>query len=308
MRAIIAVLSGFCLFVAIPTVEAWNAAGHMVSASIAYANLKERNPTLLAKVIKLLKQHPQFESKWSPKLEHVSADDRDLYLLMLAARWPDDIRKNTKYDHHDWHYVNIPYRPGEGGETIPEEESIITAYAENRSILKSAGADDKAQAVALCWVLHLIGDVHQPLHTTKLVTSNFPEPIGDRGGTRFYIRVWPGSSTISLHKLWDDLILGSAKFQAVQNKSIKLRSEPDLKRDNFTDQLLAKSFNDWAVAAHKIAIEQVYRNGALDGSANKDDGAVLPEDYTTNAKEIAERQIVLSGYRISDGMVHVFGK
>jgi hypothetical protein len=92
----------------------------------------------------------------------------------------------------------------------------------------------------------------------------------------------------------------------VQNKSIKLRNEPDLKRDNFADQLAVKSFNDWAVAAHKIAIEQVYRNGSLDRSTNKDDGAVLPEGYIAKAKEIAERQIVLSGYRISDVLVDVF--
>ncbi|MGO9119812.1 MAG: hypothetical protein ACLQPD_19645 [Desulfomonilaceae bacterium] len=64
----------------------------MTSAAIAYADLKERNPDVLVKVIDLLKQHPQFESKLPPKLEQVSAGDRDPYLFMLAARWPDNVR------------------------------------------------------------------------------------------------------------------------------------------------------------------------------------------------------------------------
>jgi hypothetical protein len=70
------------------------------------------------------------------------------------------------------------------------------------------------RAVALCWVCHLVGDGHQPLHTVKLLTTQFPAPEGDRGGTRFYIRVREGARTISLHTFWDDLILGSERVQS----------------------------------------------------------------------------------------------
>jgi hypothetical protein len=307
MRAIIAFLTGTCFLVATPTVQAWNKPGHMVSAAIAYADLKDRNPAVLVKVIEVLKQHPQFESKWADKLSQVTADDRDLHLFMLAARWSDDARGNPEYDRPVWHYVNIPYRPGEVGIEIPQGDGILKAFPENRSIAKSTEADGKARAVALCWMFHLVGDVHQPLHTTKLVTEQFPEPEGDRGGTRFYVRVTPSSSTISLHKLWDGLILGSDKFQSVRNKATSLRNKPDMKRDNFAEQLGVQSFNDWAVETYATAIEQAYRKGTLKGSTSENDGVVLPADYKDKAKEVAERQIVLSGYRISDTMVDVFG-
>lgn len=132
----------------------------MTSAAIAYADLKERNPDLVVKVIEVLNQNPLFESEWAPKLEQVSGDDRDLYLFMLAARWSDDVRGNPKYDRPAWHYVNIPYRPAETVVEIPQEEGILTAFAENSSIAKSAESDDEARAVALCWMFHLMGDVH----------------------------------------------------------------------------------------------------------------------------------------------------
>jgi hypothetical protein len=53
-------------------------------------------------------------------------------------------------------------------------------------------------------------------------------------------------------------------------------------------------------------VEQAYRKGTLRGSIMKDDGAVLPGDYIDKAREVAERQIVLSGHRIGDAMVAVF--
>ncbi|MBI4962475.1 MAG: S1/P1 nuclease [Desulfomonile tiedjei] len=308
MRSVIALLSGICFLVAAPMVQAWNKPGHMTSAAIAYADLKERNPEVIAKVIEVLNQNPLFESEWAPKLEQVSADDRDLYLFMLAARWSDDVRGNPKYDRPVWHYVNIPYCPGETGVEIPQEEGILKAFQKNRSIVKAAAADGEDRAVALCWMFHLMGDVHQPLHTTKLVTDQFPLPEGDRGGTRFYIRVTPDSSTISLHQLWDGLILGSDRLKAVKDEATLLRNKPDLKRDKFADELAVKSFSDWAVGTCKVAIDRAYCSGSLQGSNAKDDGVVLPSDYKGKAKEAAERQIVLSGYRISDAMFDVFGE
>jgi len=149
MRAVLALFSGICFLVATQASHAWNKAGHMASAAIAYADLKERNPAVLAKVVEALKQHPHFKSEWAPKLEQVSADDRDLYLFMLAAKWPDDVRKRyLEYDRPKWHTVSIPYRPGAVRLKIPRGENILTAFPKNRSIVKSSAADKEARAVA----------------------------------------------------------------------------------------------------------------------------------------------------------------
>jgi hypothetical protein len=306
MRPLVAFLTGFCFIVATLTVQAWNKPTHMAVAAIAYADLNEQNPAVITKVVELLKQHPQFESKWAPKLKQVSAQDQGLYLFMLAARWSDDVRGDANYDKPEWHYVDIPYRPGEAGPQNPPNEGILIALPENRSIANSADAEVKARAIALCWMLHLMGDVHQPLHSTTLVTKQFPEPEGDRGGTRFCIRVSPGRSTISLHEFWDNLILGSDKFRTVRNAATLLRNMPDLTRDTFAEQLAVKQFEDWALASYKVAVDKVYLEGKLQGNKDKNNGLVLPADYKGPAKETAKRQIMLAGYRISDAMVELF--
>ncbi len=309
MRVVIAVFCGFCILLATSPALSWNKAGHMTAAAIVYADLKERNPEALAKVVQLFKRHPHFVAKWQDKLGQVAHEDRDLYLVMLAATWPDDVRKKyPQYDRPAWHSVKIPYRPGKEKVKIPDGDSIITAFPKNRSIAKSTTADEKARAVAVCWMFHLIGDVHEPLHTIKLVTKQFPEPKGDRGGSGFYVRVTPSGSTISLHKLWDGLVLGSAKFQEVRNKATSLRNKPQLRRNRFAEQRAVDSFRDWALESYTIAVEQAYRKGTVRGSTAREDGVALPADYLDKAKETGERRIVLSGYRISDEMVALFGR
>ena len=168
-------------------------------------------------MVALLKTHPHFETKWKPKLTQlfVAPDERDVLLFMLAARWPDDIRGETAFHHGAWHYINFPYKPAEQPGSVqtvePPPENVLSAYQANLDIVRGTTPGDRA--VALCWLFHLIGDVHQPLHTVALFTTQFPVPEGDRGGTRFYIRVTPANRTISLHEFWDDLILGSERFQ-----------------------------------------------------------------------------------------------
>jgi hypothetical protein len=80
------------VLVAVSSALAWNKAGHMVAAAIAYADLKQNNPETLARVVALLQTHPQFGTTWAPRLAqlHLSPEEQDLSLFMLAARWPDD--------------------------------------------------------------------------------------------------------------------------------------------------------------------------------------------------------------------------
>lgn len=230
---------------------------------------------------------------------------------MLAARWPDDIRGNDQFDRPTWHYVNLPYEP-DGGSAVaaappddPGEENIFTAFQENLNIIQSA-ASDSSKAIALCWMFHLLGDVRQPLHTSKLVTNQYPLPEGDRGGTRFYIRVRPNASTISLHKFWDDLILGSERIQSVHNQAIELMQRKSLQRDALPE-LSEVEFVNWVKEeSFPLAQQQAYRNGTLVGSRDRQNGEVLSTDYVADVKPIAERRIVLSGYRIAGLLSDLF--
>jgi len=128
----------------------------------------------------------------------------------------------------------------------------------------------------------------------------FPSPEGDRGGTRFSIRVRDGAHTISLHTFWDDLILGSDRFQSVRNTATALRSQPDHARAHHPE-LTETRFEGWArEESFSVAKEQAYRNGQLRGSSDQHNGEVFPSDYIATVKPLAERRIVLAGYRLAD--------
>jgi hypothetical protein len=293
------------LLVFVSSACAWNKAGPMVSGAIAYADLTHASPQTLARVIALLKTHPHFETRWAPRLAQLplSPEEQALYLFMLAARWPDDVRGDPAFHRGAWHSINLPYKP-EGQppsvQTVdPPPENILSAYQTNLDILRST-APESTRAVALCWVFHLIGDVHQPLHTVALFTTEFPPPEGDRGGTRFSVRAREGASTISLHTFWDDLILGSERFHSVRNTATALRLQPDHARAQLPE-LRDTSFEHWArQESFSLATDHAYRNGQLRGSREKANGEVFPADDIATVKPLAERRIVLAGYRLAD--------
>ncbi len=299
----------FGLFTAFP-VFAWNKAGHMVTGSIAYAVLKEKHPKTLAKVVELLKKHPQYDSLWKESLEIIKPEDRDEVLFMLAARWADDIRPLPQYHHDKWHYVNVPFIPPGQPDSFkapePAKESILTAFAENLAVVKNPKAQDFEKAVALCWLFHLVGDGHQPLHATTLYTTDLKD--GDRGGNLFFVKAPGATETINLHYLWDGLVQGSDKIQDARNRATELRLRPDFARKKLAE-LSEKKFDVWVtVESNRFGREVAYRNGALKSGPDKTAGVELPADYLTGAKAVAERRLVLASYRLAEVLHDAFKK
>lgn len=292
----------FLLIFCVPVI-AWNRAGHMVSGVIAYKELKATNPIALQRIVKLLQESPDFP-KWKAQSDEqqLSGETAEMYWFAMAARWADDVRQ-TSYDHPTWHYINYPVVIPNQTATIsppqPAAENIVKAFETNVEILHS-NAPATEKAVALCWIFHLVGDVHQPLHTTALFTLDYPR--GDRGGNAIYVRVKPDSSTINLHGLWDDLIQGSERTQSVNNRATELRATLNRRR---LVELTSKEFTQWAKESYEAAVKYAYRNGTIKGGASKDDGVVLPGDYIQLTKPIAERRVVLAGYRLADTLAMI---
>ncbi|HEY1603530.1 MAG TPA: S1/P1 nuclease [Pirellulales bacterium] len=287
---------------------AWNAAGHMVTGAIAYSTLKASNPDALDKIVAILKQHPEFDQRWARPLSEVTDDEQGLNLFMLAARWPDDIRREREFTHPKWHYINLPFKPaGQPDSVQPPEldpENIRVGFRQNVGVLQS-DASDAEKAVALCWVLHLVGDAHQPLHTATLYTTEFPE--GDRGGTHFFIRAREGSRPIGLHTIWDDFMLGSSKFRRVHNKAIELRAEyPRDQLQELEPAPTAVNFEAWLQESFETARMVAYDNGQLAGSPDKADAPVLPDGYLAEGKRVACRRGALAGNRMAGVLASVF--
>jgi len=154
-----------------------------------------------------LEKNPWYETRWKSQLEKLPRAERDEMLFMLAARWADEIRTDDKAESHPlWHYVDFPFKP-EGEPVsiqvvVPPPENILSAIAENQRIVQS-GSDSTKRGIALSW-LHLIGDVHKPLHAVQLFSRKYPH--GERGGGDSCVHVAQDRAPLSLHRLWDGLI------------------------------------------------------------------------------------------------------
>ena len=133
-------------------------------ATIAYQVLQQENPHTIEKVKAVLEKHPWYANQWQARLQDVPVADRDLVLFMQAARWADDIRITDKQHHRGlWHYINWPFKPDGQPASVktrdPESVNILTAMAENESVVKK-DSDGERRAIALAWLFHLVGDIH----------------------------------------------------------------------------------------------------------------------------------------------------
>jgi len=170
--------------------SAWNIPGHMVSGIIAYQVLQQENPPTIEKVKAALEKHPWYANQWQARLQDVPVADRDMVLFMQAARWADDIRIQDKAQNRpSWHYINLPFKPDGQPASVqirePEPVNILTAMTENERVVKK-GTDPEQKAIAFAWLFHLVGDIHQPLHTAQVFTADYPQ--GDRGGNEICVR------------------------------------------------------------------------------------------------------------------------
>ena len=286
------------LLAAVPGL-AWNRAGHMVMGAIAFDRLQSVAPGSVTRVVTILRQHPQYESVWKLQIAGKNAQDQERYLFMLAARWPDDIRGNRQFDHPEWHYIDFPYRPpGEPASVRapqPPPDNLIAAFQRNLAVARGT-APEAEKAVALCWIFHLLGDLHQPLHTVSLFSTRFLE--GDRGGNLFYVRPDPANPrTQNLHAYWDNILLPDEHYDAARELATVLEKKyPPASPRAFAESEVER----WVRDSFDLAVSVVYRRGKLKPGADRDHGASLPRDYHAAAERIASRRVTLAGYRLAD--------
>ena len=273
---------------------AWSSAGHQVIAAEAY---RELSPGLKKKVTELLKSHPDYQ-KWEKAFADNSANlDLPTYVFMRASTWPDEIRRQgSEYDHVHWHYINYPLKPPSFPvEPGPEPtDDILYGIRHCEKVLSDTKAPAQERAAYLSWLIHLIGDLHQPLHCASLFSETYP--AGDKGGNEFYVK--PATKGIRLHSFWDGLLGTSGRPQSHLNYAIQIQAEHP--RKTLKELAKHKTPKKWSLEGRKLAIEKAYLHGNLKGSKSADEAPGLPEDYTKAAKVVAEKQGALAGYRLAD--------
>jgi hypothetical protein len=297
-------LTSLLLLLVVPTqAMAWNALGHKVVAEIAWQQLE---PKQRQSVVDILRRHPRFAEDFVNKMpaDVATAEKsaQDQWIFQHAGTWPDVIRGNREYDRPTWHYVNFPlFLNGERRisvnlsndyptQTAKDEYNCLQATKHCLAALESkAGADTKA--IAYCWLFHLVGDMHQPMHSTALFSDRFPN--GDRGGNEI-----PLARGRNLHALWDNLLGRQHYMRDVQREIAKLKAD----RDAWKVDLKADP-ETWIKESHALAKSVAYDPIILNAVRDTPVAAelqriVLPETYMQEAGRVARRRIVAAGLRL----------
>jgi hypothetical protein len=112
--------------------------------------------------------------------------------------------------------------------------------------------------------------------------------------------------TYNVHRFWDGVITSSSNLTRLRNEATALRNRPEFQRSQLTE-LASTSFESWAKESYEIATKIAYRNGAQIGIPRSGmdctmvaAAPVLPAGYVVNASRIANRRMILAGYRLED--------
>jgi hypothetical protein len=126
------------------------------------------------------------------------------------------------------------------------------------------------------------------------------------------VRVTQAGQPMDLHRFWDGVITSSSNLTRLRNESTALKNRQEFQRGQLAE-LGITGFESWAKESYEIATKIAYRVGRLIGaprSGNKDCSTaeaapVLPAGYVVSASRIADRRIILAGYRLADLLTRV---
>jgi hypothetical protein len=253
---------------------AWWGTGHIVVAQIAYDRLE---PRAKAEVDRLIAIDAPPDSN----------------TFITAAAWADDLKLVDVHFYDEWHYLDIPFSPDNTPlPTVEKLGNVLWAIEQCVRTLRSAKSPDVEKARALRFLLHFIGDAHQPLHCTTRVTA--AHPTGDRGGNDYLLSA---GRLRNLHMYWDS---AAGLFE-------------DVKRPMDADaEKTIRGFADRAVSANAPASfpnlhELSPRKWVEEGSAlaqsvvyTTSEGMAPSEDYKKKTQDTAFRQVALAGYRMAE--------
>lgn len=315
----------FALLLILPiNVHGFNGTGHRLITLVAYERLDDNTRN---EVISAIKKHKRFQSDFIDRMPHKikEADQatKDKWIFLHAATWPDIVRgfkgaNRKEYHHPTWHYINEPlYLSSEDKEffdgKVPvdldrdwspgmhsRKMNILQAIKKSKALLIKDNTSSSDKALYYCWLFHLVGDMHQPLHSMALFSiERFP--AGDKGGNSI-----PILRKNNLHSFWDKT-LGTGK--SLSGLSRKVKSWLSENRLISIGNLAGKSLDveDWLQESYDNAYKFVYSEHILEILADHEsdpDEKLQPieisDDYIETAKDVAIERAVQAGYRLAE--------
>jgi len=294
-----------------PSAFAWGCKGHQAIALIAESRMTHHAREAALAILSASPVDPSLPRYCGPS-EDPFAD---------ASTWPDDIRK-LRPETSPWHFIDIPRGAGKSdiAKFCPEAQGCVTsALTEQIRVLRDKSASPQARADALRFVIHFVGDIHQPLHGS---TNN------DLGGNCVPVTFFgrapsesaPGSGYFSpnLHGIWDvDILEHSLPGESSAQIANDLKRKYGAQMEAWQKQPI--DFSAWAWESHEraettaygklphpIAIEAPHpmtacvENGdtaAHDRMLKIDEN--LSDSYENAAAPVVQRRVAQAGARLA---------
>ncbi len=315
-----AALAAGLMAVAARPARAWDDFAHMEVAAVAFNKL---TPRTRENVARLLKINPRY-SNW---IVGARRGDEDRMAFMRAATWADSIKSDPRYTndpptaptaarnigyadlsrHADWHFIDQPISPDRTPLVPASAPNAATQIPLFRSALADPTAGDDLKSYDLVWLLHLVGDLHQPLHCVSRYDAG--DRQGDRGGNAVRImgntpppvcddpRFCPFGPPDQLHAFYDD-ILGAGYAVGPAQQAADHLPKPDPKLAAVTDEKV------WIQEGLELAQKAVYVPpiGVGDGPF------AITAEYQKAATELARQRVALAGVRLARILNETLGK
>ena len=275
-RSALAVVISLALISVSSPVRGWGAVGHHVIARIAWSLMspaaRERAGALL-----------------NGRMDE----------FVASATWADEIR-SAKPQTYNWHFVDIPvgearYSEVRDCQASEKGDCVIAEIARARAEIADASRPQADRAESLKYLIHFVGDVHQPLHAID---------NHDRGGNDVRVMALRGDEgrNTNLHAAWDTgLINLSTETEAARADRLlaDLRANPaDVNAD------VVK----WAEASHDLAERVAYHYPGFSRTGPPADPITLDQPYREAALKVIDRQLALAGARLGAMLDVILGK
>jgi hypothetical protein len=295
-----------CVFLCIANpAHAFADKGHQIIALVARANLK---PTAIKEVDRLL----ALDTTALPMRDGGKTSDS----FDRQATWADYYRETQRrpgapvesiHSYH-WHFVDIelrgasletacygfpPLQSGVMASGGVDPDCIVNKIEQFAIELASATVPDEEKVLALKYLMHFVGDIHQPLHTTDDM---------DKGGNAKLATV-PGAATPrSLHSHWDSTFVDRVGLAAgaprgdPRSVAAALRAPTAFEKENWLGKPLPR---DWALESYSLGQARVY--GALPQAQVTTARAlyVLDDQYVAQATQLVALQLNKAGHRLA---------
>jgi hypothetical protein len=237
---------------------AWGQRGHALAATIAEARV---GPEAREMVRELVGELP----------------------LADLAMWADHHRDDET---RRWHYVNVGATGAYDARRDCSDGDCVVARIEWAAAELAAARDPAARLRALRWLVHLVADVHQPLHAS---------PFRDRGGNDLMVRIWKRRQPTSLHRVWDADVVDAIAPRRDAADAARAISRALAASDAaaWSARLSPSSWADESAATARA----IYAD--LEHALEQKGIRSLPRGYPAAQRAVAERRLAQAGVRLA---------